>query len=441
MKISFDTVSSLSVVSTTHKLVVDPKKEGQKVEAVSEYVTATLPHPDRMAGVLTVRFSDDGKRLFTAGYPSGVVQFWDVDAKKEIRRIDTSKGYRGSGDYAQLTADWKTLYVAEETRKVTPIQTDGKKDYQFDYTGQVLVWDVATGKPKDPLPPEPKQGAKGSKLLPGRSHLVVVEFKSYKASDEVRRIPCESWLWDLRTLKKHKLGDGYLTPLVLTDGKSGLVTSNDTSGRNSVLTRIDMTTGKVLAQRETPDKELSFSIYEITTDGKLAAVGLAGKKGVEFDTRFIDTATLQDVGRLVSKADPEAYGYAAGKFSPDGKIYVSGDGAGMLTFWDVAQKKVVRSTDLAVGQQRMEFSPEGRWLAVGWMPKFDTKSVSNRDPDPMDLPQPRVTLIDMRNPDTKPITMIAPHGYLGSLAFSPDSNRLAFGSAGGVHLFDLSKLK
>ena len=441
MKISFDNVSGLSIASSTHKLMVDPKKEGQKIEAVSEYLTTTLPHPDKTAAVWTVRFSDDGKRLFTAGYPSGIMQFWDIDAKKEIRRIDTPKGYRGSGDYAQLTDDWKTLYVAEETRKATPIQTDGKKDFQFDYTGQVLVWDVATGKPKDPLPPEPKQGACGSKLLPGSAQLVVIEFKSYKGSDEVRRIPCESWLWDLKTLKKHKLGDGYLTPLVLKDGKSGLVTSNDKSGRNSVLKRIDMKSGVVLAQRESPNKELSFNIYEITTDGKLAAVGLAGKKGTEFDTRFIDTTSLQDVGRLVCKPDPEAYGYAAGKFSPDDKIYVSGDGAGVLTFWDVAQKKVIRSTDLASGHQKMEFSPDGRWLAVAWMPKFDTKSVSNRDPDPMDLPQPRVTLIDMKNPDAKPITMIAPHGFLGSLAFSPDCNRIAFGSAGGVHLFDLPKLK
>ncbi len=434
-------MSGLSIASTTHKLVVDPKKEGQKIEAVSEYLIATLPHPDREADISTVRFSDDGKRLFTAGSPSRIVQFWDVDAKKEILRIDTPKGDRGSGDYAQLTHDWKTLYVTEETRKTTPIQTDGKKDFQFDYTGQVLVWDVATGKPKDPLPPEPNQGAHDSKLLPGSNHLVVVEFKSYKGSDDVRRIPCESWLWDLKTLKKHKLGDGDLTPLVLKDRKSGLLTSYDKSSRTSVLKRIDMKSGVVLAQRESPNKELTFDIYEITTDGKLAAVGLAGKKGSEFDTRFIDTTTLQDVGRLVGKPDPEGYGNATGKFSPDDKIYVTHDGVGVLTFWDVARKKIIRSTDLASVHQRMEFSPDGRWLAVAWIPKFDTKSVSSRDLDPMDFPQPRVTLIDMKNPDAKPITMIAPHGFLGSLAFSPDCNRIAFGSAGGVHLFDLSKLK
>lgn len=434
-------MSGLSVASTTHKLVVDPKKEGQKVEAVSEYLTATLPHADREAAIWTVRFSGDGKRLFTAGYPSGIVQFWDIDAKKEIRRIDTSKGYRGSGDYAQLTDDWKTLYVSEETRKATPIQTDGKKDFQFDYSGQVLVWDVTTGKPKDPLPPEPKQGACGSKLLPGSAQLVVIEFKSYKGSDDVRRIPCESWLWDLKTLKKHKLGDGYLTPLVLKDGISGMVTYNDPVDAKSALKRIDMKTGEVLAQRESPNKELSFNIYEITADGKLAAVGLAGKKGIEFDTRFIDTTTLQDVGGMVGKADPDGYGYAAGKFSRDDKIYVTHDGEKVLTFWDVAQKKIIRTIEMTPTHYKLEFSPDGRWLAVAWMPKFDTKSVSNRDPDPMDLPQPRVILIDMKNPDAKPITMIAPHGFLGSLAFSPDSNRIAFGSAGGVHLFDLSKLK
>jgi hypothetical protein len=35
--------------------------------------------------------------------------------------------------------------------------------------------------------------------------------------------------------------------------------------------------------------------------------------------------------------------------------------------------------------------------------------------------------------------LIAPHGYVGGLAFSPDGKKLAFGGAGAVHLFDLTK--
>ena len=38
-----------------------------------------------------------------------------------------------------------------------------------------------------------------------------------------------------------------------------------------------------------------------------------------------------------------------------------------------------------------------------------------------------------------PRTLVARHGFTGGVAFSPDGKQLAFGSSGGVHLFDLTK--
>ena len=38
-----------------------------------------------------------------------------------------------------------------------------------------------------------------------------------------------------------------------------------------------------------------------------------------------------------------------------------------------------------------------------------------------------------------PRIWIAPHDYTGRLAFSPNGKTLAFGGAGAVHLFDLTK--
>jgi len=48
---------------------------------------SSLIHTERKANVWGVDWSSDGAQLFTFGYPSGIIQFWDVAAKKEIRRI------------------------------------------------------------------------------------------------------------------------------------------------------------------------------------------------------------------------------------------------------------------------------------------------------------------------------------------------------------------
>jgi len=76
--------------------------------------------------------------------------------------------------------------------------------------------------------------------------------------------------------------------------------------------------------------------------------------------------------------------------------------------------------------------------AVDWAPKPDQQLEPFSDPDPQDLPQPRVSLLDLAG-TSPPRALIAPHGYIGGLAFSPDGKTLAFGGAGAVHLFDLSK--
>ena len=57
---------------------------------------------------------------------------------------------------------------------------------------------------------------------------------------------------------------------------------------------------------------------------------------------------------------------------------------------------------------------------------------------PEDLPQPRVSLIDLLG-RRAPRVLVAPHGYPGAVTFSPDGKTLAFGGGGAVHLFDLRK--
>ena len=109
--------------------------EQEKAEAVSPNLVATLVHPERKANVSSVRFSPDGQRLFIAGYPSGIVQIWDVAARKELRRINSPAGFRGSANYALLTPDWKTLYIPVETRKVVRGEKEGKPFVRIEQGG------------------------------------------------------------------------------------------------------------------------------------------------------------------------------------------------------------------------------------------------------------------------------------------------------------------
>ena len=439
--LSFDAWKGAKVNPTTHAVVVLPIKDGPKAEPTSPLLVATLVHPERKASVGQVKYSEDGKRLFVAGYPSGVVQFFDLETKKELRRIDTPKGWRGSMEYAFLTPDWKTLYVTDERkRKVVPVEIDGKKDHRIEYSGHVLAWDMTTGQSKDGLAPETNCGANFAKMSPDGTKLLVVEFETVLASkraEEKRR----TFAWDLTTGTKSKVGDGFLVPTFLPDGKTGLLVNTDYEAKTSVLQRIDLATGKVLASRDTPEKGLSFSVSGVSSDGKLVAVSLGGKKGATPTTLFVDPETLKDVATLTGEATPDGYGWNGGSFSPDGKVFQTTDGNGSLRLWDVAARKVVRTIRHGDGSWwRRDFSPDGEWLAVAWMPKWDEEQEGNREPDPADLPQPRVTLYNLADEKAKPVVLMCPHGYVGSLAFRPDGKQLAFGSAGGVHLFDMSKL-
>jgi len=426
----------VTVAPTTHLVNVLPPKAGPKAEPVAPNLIASLIHPERKANVTGIQFSPDGARLFTSGYPSGVVQFWDVVSKKEIRRIETPPGYKASADYALLAPDWKTLYVPVEKRSVKPFERDGKKLYRIEYSGQIRIWDVDSGKEKDPLMPTAGSGPRYGQLAPGGRFMVCIEQPSYVSSDTP-----PLWatvLWELATGEKWKLCDGFGVPSFFPDGKR--VAVFDRASNPSTVKVFDLTTRQELANLSYPKKDRSIVQGPVAPDGSVIAMYLYGKIGAPLEVWFLDGKTLEIRGKLVGKGNPDRDGgVGTGRYTQGGKQFVALDGAGNLLLWDVAGQKVIRTLPYGGDRQAWEMavSPDGKTVAVGWAPKADEELANVLEPDPQDLPQPRVSLIDLDG-NAAPKILIAPHGYVGGLAFSPDGKTLAFGGSGAVHLFDLN---
>jgi WD40 repeat protein len=369
------------------------------------------------------------------------VQIWDVAARKDVVRINTPAGLLGGAEYAVLTPDWKTLYVPERKRTVKAFERGGKKLYRVEESGAVRVWDVASGKEQAPLPPAEGAAPVCAKLGPDGRWLVCIERPGYETGNPSTKDM--TVVWDLAAGKKSKLCEGFTSPSFAPDGKTLLVRQYDYDAKTSDVKLLDLATGKELARLSCPEKDRFFSGGQFSPDGSVVAVALGGKKAAPVEVWFLDGRTLEARGKLIGQGDPERYGWGSGRFAPDGKRYVAVDGAGNALVWDVAGGKVERTLSLGGGRWvlwalPLVFSPDGQTLAAAWAPKADADVDDARDPDPRDLPQPRVSLVDLtgRSP---PRVLVAPHGDVGGLAFSPDGKTLAFGGAGAVHLFDLRK--
>ena len=435
--LSFDNWTGAKVAPTTYPVQVAPKQTA-KAEPVADNLVGTLVHPDRKAIVSTVMYSADGTRLFATGYPSGAVQIFDAGSRKELRRIETPAGFRGSAEYALPTPDWKTLYVPVEKRKVKSVEKAGKQVTRIENTGSIRVWDLTTGEEQAALRPPDGYAPVFAKLSPDGNTLVCIESPSYDADPEGLPPPDVTAVWDLRTRTRRKLADGFRVPVFAPDGKTLAVEDRGYESKTSNVRLLALATFKELARLDSPEKDRHFSLGSVSSDGAVLAVSLGGRKGAPREVWFRDAKTLADRGRFVADGNPDRYGWGAGAFTPDGSRYVILGAKGRVAVWNVGEKKVERTFELESEAWQLAVSPDGKTLAVPWTPKSDLRESGVRDPDPQDYPQPRVTLFDLVG-KAPPRTLVGRHGFTGGVAFRPDGKALAFGSSGGVHLFDLTK--
>ena len=409
------------VKPTTLAVTVLAEKAGAKSLPVSPALYASLVHADRTASVWTVKFSADGTKLFTAGYPSGVIQVWDVAARKEVRRIETPKGYRGSADYALLTTDWQALYVPVETRKVVKEEKDGKPVTRVEQGGQVRVFDPATGVEGMSLLPAAGHAPCWAKLSPDGTHLLVVERPGYVTADTDR--PTDTtYLYSLPGGAKRKVCDGFGVAAFTAGGKTLVVEVSDHEAKTSRLRVLDVNTLAETAAVDfaDPAKERTFSLGEVSPDGGTVLVHQGGKKGSPYEIHIRDGRTLAGRGTLVLPGSPDRYGWASTTFTPDGQRFLAADGGGTVHVYDVAAGKVTstfpKNLDTTISRQFL--SPDGKYLAVAWMPRWDAEQQGQREPDPKDLPQPRVTLYPLDGTG-KPREFVCPHGFVGGGGVPP----------------------
>ena len=153
-----------AVASTTHTVEVLDAPSLKELP-VSSRLVRSLPHPERKVSIAFVRFTPKGT-LFTAGFPSGIIQLWDLASGKEIRRIDSPKGHDSGLAFLQTTADFQTLFVPVQGGKVVRDEDDPKKRVRIKFEGKTLVWDLATGKPKPDLKALPGHGVSCAYVSP-----------------------------------------------------------------------------------------------------------------------------------------------------------------------------------------------------------------------------------------------------------------------------------
>jgi WD40 repeat protein len=387
-----------------------------------------------------VRYLPDGKRIIAGDYPGGVVQVWDAETGKQLTRIETGYGYRGSDDYISISPDGKTLFVDSRTRrKATRFEKDGKKGIRWDCAGEVRAWDIASGKLCRTFQHTPPRGINFLALSPDGSTFVTTEDLSGESSGRPKR---SSSLWDVKTGHCQELPEGLSSLVVFSPDSrtfAGQVLNEDVFENGIKLFDVATAREKLsIPFREKDARRIGFR--DFSPDGKL----LIGQLRDEVKTgqhwlKFWDAATGQELASFTG--EKKDY-FLWMTISPDSRMLAVTNlarvGPSTLFLFDLPTRKLTQTIVLGEkGSMRQPvFSPDGKWIAV--TTQMFPDDVRGRDPEPEDVAQPRIHLIEVAAAAVRE-TLIAPPGFTGSACFSPDGKTLATDGHGKVLLWDLTR--
>jgi WD40 repeat protein len=383
-------------------------------------------------GVL--QFSQDGSKVFVAGYPSGVVQVFDVNSGKELRRVNGPRGFRSSMSYAVPSSDWKTAYIAVEVRKHDRAQKDGKTVIIPNWTGEIRVFDLMTGEEKPALK-RPDNGAVATVHLSADGKMLRT-YETFSRLNEKgeRTNSTGEFEWDLATGTSRKRQDGHWEEKRSKDGRWSASARVDYHGLTARLavTNTKMSKETVLLD----DKQTTLGFVSLSADGRFLAASIyrfAKGRNAEFKVWELGTMREAPVQSLKLDAVTDL------TFSPDGSVLVAWTFPGGTRLIDTAtwKDRELPGKDSKDTFQRFTFSADGKQLALV-ATRFPPGWERARDPDPLDFPQPRIYLYDLTT-SNPPRVMVCPQGFVTKLEFDPTGKWLAAGGTGAVWMFDVGQ--
>jgi WD40 repeat protein len=175
---------------------------------------------------------------------------------------------------------------------------------------------------------------------------------------------CRVWVWDLRTGKSHGWMMGHRARLeaLAFAPQGGRLASADTAGTVGLWDQPARTPAHLLKAATGRHSLAGPGCLSFSPDGKtLATAGIISRfLGLSrtFGVRRWDIATAKKLPGLAGHPGR----VLAVAHAPDGKALASGDGYGVLQFWDLSSCAVTATVPQRAGIHGLAFTPSGRTL-------------------------------------------------------------------------------
>jgi WD40 repeat protein len=380
--------NSLAMNDNSVKLLSPAGAASYKRRRVYDKVNSRIRTCDHVinTAVNSVRFSNDGKNIVTAGEDLNIV-IWDVASGKQINEISICDGSEDSRGitFACFSPDGRTIACCRDdialVLSVDDSNAEGAK--KFEHKNDVTCISVS---------PDGRFLATGCKDKFARIYDLEMEPDLEVQSDE-------GTVW-----KSSQFGNGVSCISFSFDGKTLAVGCDDATLRNFDFQRdVD------------PVEKWKKTLYSWITCVSFSPMGNIMAAGTDCYVHFLDVVSGKDVldclvhdSRVTSSC-----------FSPDGRCIVTGCSSGSCRFYDVAS-----------GIQIHEIHHRDTVTSVSFFPSFfpDKNDVLMNSPlrvaTSCDDSVARIYDVGV-DPES---TWVYPHkDFIQSLCFSPDERTIATG--------------